>query len=85
MVGKEREGRALTRRHQEGRRETAEVGSRTNYQDDKASHPRRVMDNAIVVCWEDLRGCTGPFLYSVIEHAETLLEAELEVTATVDD
>lgn len=56
-----------------------------NYQDDKASHPRRVMDNAIVVCWEDLRGCTSPFLYSVIEHAETLFEAELEVTATVDD
>lgn len=55
----------------------------TNYQDDKTSHPRRVMDNAIVVCWEDLRACTGAFLYNVIEHAETLFEAELEVAATV--
>lgn len=26
----------------------------TNYQDDKASHPRRIMDKVIVVCWEDL-------------------------------
>lgn len=47
------------------------------YEADKAAHPRRIMDKAIVLCWEDLQMCLGSFLFGLLEHAETLFEAEV--------
>lgn len=35
------------------------------------------MDNALVLCWEDLEAHLGSFLFSLANHAETLFEAEI--------
>lgn len=47
------------------------------YEIDKTKHPRRIMEKAIVICWEDLRMCLGSFLFGLLEHAKTLFEAEV--------
>lgn len=48
-----------------------------NYEADKTAQPRRKMDQAIVLCWEDLRICLGSYFLGLLEHAETLLRAEV--------
>lgn len=35
------------------------------------------MDNALVLCWEDLEAHLGSFLFGLANHAETLFEAEI--------
>jgi len=47
------------------------------YAADKAAHSCAVMDKAIVLCWEDMDQCLGSFLHGLVEHAETLFEAEV--------
>lgn len=48
------------------------------YKKDQAARPKRVMEGAIVLCWEDLESFLGSFLFGLVQHAETLFEAELE-------
>lgn len=48
-----------------------------NYEQDKASNPQLLMSKAIVLCWQDMQQCLGSFLYDLLQHAETLFEAEV--------